>query len=262
MLPELRLIRALVGINLASAMEYRVSFISQIIGMAVNNGVMLVFWFIFFDRFGTIEGYAFEEMFLLFGLVALSYGVAHTLAGNIGGHLAYLIAQGRLDYYLVFPRRLLPHILFSRMQISAVGDLLFGLVCVALAIGADGWRWVWALLGTGLAAAVIVAYGVIAGSLSFFMGNSQNASHQMMGSLVTFGLYPMSFFSGGARLVLFTLLPAGFIGAVPVQLVQEPSGRVLLGLLAATAVFWLIAITLFQVGLRRYESGNALNVNV
>ncbi|MBK8433375.1 MAG: ABC-2 family transporter protein [Chloroflexi bacterium] len=170
MLPELRLIRALVGINLASAMEYRVSFISQIIGMAVNNGVMLVFWFIFFDRFGTIEGYAFEEMFLLFGLVALSYGVAHTLAGNIGGHLAYLIAQGRLDYYLVFPRRLLPHILFSRMQISAVGDLLFGLVCVALAIGADGWRWVWALLGTWLAAAVIVAYGVIAGSLSLLYG--------------------------------------------------------------------------------------------
>ncbi len=85
---EIRFLRALLGVNLASAMEYRASFISQIVGMFVNNGIYFVFWLIFFDRFGTVRGYGMSEIFLLFGLVAFSFGLGHMFAGNVGANLA------------------------------------------------------------------------------------------------------------------------------------------------------------------------------
>ncbi|MEJ2749949.1 MAG: hypothetical protein P8183_18875 [Anaerolineae bacterium] len=34
---ELKFLKTLAGINLASAMEYRASFLSQIFGMMINN---------------------------------------------------------------------------------------------------------------------------------------------------------------------------------------------------------------------------------
>ena len=49
---ELSFLKALFVVNLSSAMEYRASFITQIVGMLINNGIYFVFWLLFFDRFG------------------------------------------------------------------------------------------------------------------------------------------------------------------------------------------------------------------
>jgi ABC-2 type transport system permease protein len=259
---ELLFLRELILLNLASAMEYRASFISQIVGMFLNNGIYFVFWLIFFDKFGTVRGYQIDDIYLLFAIVALGYGLAYMFAANTGPNLAYLIAQGRLDYYLVLPRRLLPHVIFSRMSVSTMGDVTFGLVAYLFTGRFHpveiGLFLVTAVLG-GL---VLVAFSVIMGSLAFFLGNAQQLSQQATGAVVTFALYPHTLFSGGARLLLFTLLPAGFIGAVPVEVVKERDPLLLGVLLLAAGVSWGVATAVFYLGLRRYESGSALNVNV
>jgi ABC-2 type transport system permease protein len=94
------------------------------------------------------------------------------------------------------------------------------------------------------------------------MGNAQQMSTQAMNAVLTFSLYPNSLFSGPARFVLFTLIPAGFIGAVPVEIVKERSLVLLLGLMGAAVIIWVVAAVVFYVGLRRYESGSAINVNI
>lgn len=259
---ELSFLKALVSVNLASAMEYRVSFISQIVGMFINNGIYFLFWLIFFNRFGGVRGYELQDVFLLFALVALGYGLAFMFAGNTGPFLAQIIAQGRLDYYLVFPRNLLLHVIFSRMSVSTIGDLSFGLVAYLFTGRVNLTQFGLFLLAGCLSALVLAAFNVIAGSLAFYMGNAQYASEQMANAVLTFSLYPNTLFSGLARLIMYTVLPAAFVGAVPVDIVRQGSLRLLPGLVLATVVLWMIAIALFYVGLRRYESGSALNVNL
>lgn len=259
---ELSFLKALVGVNLASAMEYRASFLSQIVGMVINDGIYFVFWLIFFDQFGTVRGYNTDEIYLLFSVVTFGFGLAHILAGNVGPHLAYLIAQGRLDYYLVFPRNLLVHVVFSRMMVAALGDLVFGLIAYLFTGLFEPLQILYFLLASILGALIFIAYGVIAGSLAFYMGNAQNASQQMWGAMVTFALYPNVLFTGASRLVLFTLIPAAFVGAVPVRIVQEGNLGLLLALLGVAVLFWALATAVFYLGLRRYESGSAINVNV
>lgn len=259
---ELIFLKALAGVNLASAMEYRASFISQIVGMFINNGIYFVFWIIFFDRFGTVRGYNTGEIFLLFAIVTLGYGLAFMFAGNTRQNMAYLIAQGRLDYYLVFPRNLLLHVVFSRMIVSTIGDISFGLIAYTftgrfhpLEIGLF-------LLSAVLVALIFVAFSIIAGSLAFYMGNAQHASQQITNAMLTFALYPNSLFSGFSRLMLYTLIPSAFVGAVPVEIVKGRDGMLLLALLGMALVMWGVATAVFYYGLRRYESGSAINVNV
>ncbi len=259
---ELTFLRALTAVNLSSAMEYRASFITQILGMFVNNGIYFIFWLIFFQQFGDVRGYQMDDIYLLFAIVAFGHGIGYMFAANTGANLAYLIAQGRLDYYLVLPRNLLVHVIFSRMSVSTIGDVSFGLVAYLFTGRFHPLEILLFLVASLLAGLVFVGFLLIVGSLAFFMGNARYFSAQMSNAVLTFSLYPNTLFSSAARLLLFTLIPAGFIGAVPVEVVKNRNGLLLLGLVGAVLVMWGVGTAVFYVGLRRYESGSALNVNI
>jgi ABC-2 type transport system permease protein len=258
---ELLFLRDLVAMNLSSAMEYRASFISQIVGMLINNGIYFVFWLIFFDKFGAVRGYDIRDIYLLFAIVTLGYGLAFMFAGNSGAQLAYLIAQGRLDYYLVLPRNLLLHVVFSRMSVSTIGDVTFGLIAYLFTGRFHPLEIMLFFLVSVLAGSIMIAFTVIAGSLAFFLGNAQQLSQQATNGLLTFSLYPQPLFSGMTRFLLYTLIPAAFIGGVPVEIVKGRSLPQLAGLLLVAALMWLVATAVFYTGLQRYESGSALNIN-
>jgi ABC-2 type transport system permease protein len=259
---ELSFLRALTAVNLASSMEYRASFLSQILFMFINNGIYFVFWLIFFNQFGAVRGYDIGDIYLLFAIVAFSFGIGSLFAGNTGANLAYLIAQGRLDYYLVLPRNLLLHIIFSRMNVSAVGDISFGLFAFLFAARFQLLDWLLFLAVSIPAALIFIGFATIAGSLAFYMGNAQYASQQMTNAIITFSLYPHTLFSGATRFLLYTAIPAFFIGAVPVEIIKGREGALLLGMWAVVLLIWSLTAAIFYNGLRRYESGSAINVNV
>ena len=70
----------------------------------------------------------------------------------------------------------------------------------------------------------------------------------------------MNLFSGVVRLLLFTVIPAGFISFIPLQLLHQFTWPLLGGMIGFTALIVVIAVTLFECGLRRYESGNLLGM--
>jgi ABC-2 type transport system permease protein len=251
----------LIRLNLASNMEYRASFLSQAVGMFLNNGIYFVFWLLFFDRFQEIRGYQIQQIYLLFAVVALGYGMAFTFAGN-APLVAQLIAQGRLDYYLTLPRPVLTHLLFSRMDPITVGDLTFGCIAYLFTGRFDPLSILLFLVCSALAGVIFVSFFALTGCLSFFIGNATNWAFHASNMVVTFSLYPFGLFQGVIRLILFTLVPAAFVGAVPVQIVETHS-LVLLGGMAAVALISVQVLSLvFRIGLRRYESGSALNINI
>ena len=259
---EFRFLRNLVAVNLASALEYRVSFISQIVGMFINNGIYFLFWLLFFDRFGNVRGYELQDVFLLFTMVSMGFGLAFMFAGNTGPFLAEIIAQGRLDYYLVFPRNLLTHVIFSRMSISTIGDLSFAAVAYLFTGRFHPMEiLLWLVCGV-LAALVLAGFSVISGSLAFFIGNARSVSQEATSAIMIFSMYPNTLFSGGARVLLYTLIPAFFVGAMPVEIIKTRSLSMLLMLMLAVVMIWTVAVCIFYWGLRRYESGSAINVNM
>jgi ABC-2 type transport system permease protein len=253
---SLRLLLACARFNLAAAMEYRGAFISQCVGMAVNNAFMMLFWLFYFDRFPGIEGWTWRELILLWGIVATSVGIGATVFGN-SVRLAGLIAEGQIDYYLTMPRNVLLHVLVSRMSLSGWGDFSFGLVALGVAVT---WLGIEALplavLLALLSCAIFVAFTVIAGSLAFFIGNAETAAQQARDAALNFSLYPGPIFQGWVKVILMTAIPAGFIAHIPVEVLRDFDPALLGALTGFAALIWAIALAVFSAGLRRYESGN------
>jgi ABC-2 type transport system permease protein len=109
-------------------------------------------------------------------------------------------------------------------------------------------------------ALVFVGFSVFVGSLSFFLGDASSLADQWRAAMLTFSTYPAVLFEGAVKLLLFTLLPAGFVSYLPVQALRDLS-LADAGLALAGACGVLVAgVAVFYVGLRRYESGNLMEM--
>lgn len=258
---ELKFLLAIWNANLQSAMEYRVSFVSQMIGMMVNNFIYFAIWIIFFDRFKDVRGWGVNDMYVTFGVLASAFGLVSLLFGN-AFMISDIISKGRLDYYLSMPRPVLLHTVASRMIASGMGDFAYGFLSYALS-GYFTWdglaRFV---LATLLAAAVFAAFLILTQSLSFWLGMMSNFSNLALNAMLTFGIYPITLFDNYAKLILFTIIPAALMGALPAEFIRTFTWKTLGELLLGATGFLGLAMLVFRAGLRRYESGSAIQIEV
>lgn len=245
--------------NLMSAMAYRGAFFLQVFGMMLNNAMLLFFWWALFNRLPTLRGWNLAQVMILYGIVAFGFGAANVVCGN-AFLVARIIVQGDLDYYLALPADPLVHLLGSRMSLSAWGDLVFGLAVFLIAAPGQWESLPLFVLLSLLAGLVIVAFSVLVGSLAFWVGNADNLATQAINALITFGLYPVEIFPGVVQWLLYTLIPAAFVGSVPAGLLSDFHWGRLAALVAFTAGIVLAARAVFRWGLRRYESGNLVTV--
>ena len=191
----------------------------------------------------------------MYGIVAAAYGLTVTFAGGVR-YLGQLIDDGGLDTLLTQPKPVLVYALGMRSQASGLGDLFSGLIFIAWS-GQVSWRGAPTLAAVIVGSALVfLASGIVFFSLAFWLGKVDTVARQLWELLITFSLYPEPLFGGMLRLVLFTVLPAGFVGYIPARIVHAPSAANA-ALLAAGAVLYLAtAVQLFNLGLRRYASGS------
>ena len=258
---ELKFLFAVWKANLQSVMEYRVAFLTQVIGMMLNNFIYFAIWIVFFDRFKDVRGWGINDMYVTFGVLASSFGLVSLLFGN-SFLLGEIINNGRLDYYLSLPRPVLLHAVSSRMISSGMGDFTYGFLSYALS-GQFTWdgslRFILAIL---LAAVVFASFLTLINSLAFWMGIVSSFTNLMVNAMITFGIYPYSLFDNYAKLILFTLVPAALMGAVPAEFITQFSWQTLAQLLLGAMIFLGLAVTVFRLGLKRYESGSAIQIEV
>lgn len=244
-------------VNLASAMAYRVSFLSQTIFMFLNDVLLLFIWWVLLERFPDIGGWGMSEIWLMWGLSAGGFGLMAIFCGN-SYQFGELIAAGQLDYYLALPKNPLLHILVSRMNMSGAGDLIFGLLIGAMGCYATRASYLLFLLFMTTSGAILAGFFSIWQCLPFFIGRGDVVGRQIGESLISFSTYPGTIFQGAARFITHFVIPAGFAVYLPVELLASFTWKGLLSVLLAALVVWVIAVLVFHTGLRRYESGNQM----
>jgi ABC-2 type transport system permease protein len=255
----LRFLWALFSTNLKATTALRGSFLLSMTFMALNNLTFFVFWWVLFGRVGQVRGWRGPEVELLFGVSAAGFGLMQaTLGGAV--HLSRFIDEGVLEPLLTQPKPTLLYALGCRSQASGFGDLLSGLVFMAVS-GYVSWATLpLALFGVLASALIYSATCVLFFSMAFWLSRTHQLSRQLLDLTITFSLYPDALFGGGLRLLLFSVLPAGFVAYLPARLVRTASlaDFALLGL-AAAGYLWL-AVRVFRSGLRRYSPGSRFGV--
>ena len=248
-------------LNLKTAIEYRLSFLGQFFGMIINDVFWLMFWYIFFSRIKDVKGWEFHDVILLFAMAAFAFGLSFGLLAN-SSSISTLIEEGGLDYYLVLPKDPLLNILLGRVSVSAMGDLVFGLIALVAVKGFSPLVIV-KFIGAGILAGIILSsFTVTVHSLTFFIKRGNSLGKLIVEALLCFSTYPMALFQGTVKIFLFTLLPAGFISTFPVSIVKNFTWEKVLILAAVAVLFVLISRCVFYTGLKRYTSGNLITARL
>ncbi|HBY19692.1 MAG: hypothetical protein A2Y24_08380 [Clostridiales bacterium GWE2_32_10] len=245
-------------LNISASMEYKVSFILQIVLMILNNASFLIVWGALFTVNKSIGGYEFKDVMLLWAISSSSFGFCYVLFGN-GRKVMSLIINGELDVYLLQPKNLLFNVLVSETSISAIGDILYGYI-ILIILGADIKLWAMFSLFVVVSGIIMAMFGVIIHSLTFYLNNIKEFINNMEMLAVSFSIYPEGIFGGFVKLLLYTVIPTGFMVYIPVSVMRQFDMGLFLEVIAFAVFETIAAIVIFNSGLKRYGSGNMMNM--
>lgn len=252
---NLRFFGAQLRTSLRAAVALRGAFLIELTFMALNNLIFFTFWWALFLRVPNIRGFDLADVAVLFGLVAVSYGLHVVLAGG-ASELGRMIVDGELDTYLTRPKPALVAVLGSRSRASGMGDIASGLVLI-VGFGRLSWSSLpWSVLAVAVSTVILTATVTSFFCLAFYLGQVRALVQLAFEMLLNFSLYPKVLFGGLIKGLMFTVIPAAYVGHLPASLVRTPSVLSALLLVLIACVYWFGACLLFRRGLERYNSGS------
>ena len=257
---QMRVCLLSVKYNIMREMVNKVTFLTNICFMLLNNATFLVQWIILLRLREDVGGYTMREIMLLWGLTATSFGLSHILFARVFS-LSELIIKGKLDSFLVQPKNVLVSMLTSSTDISAIGDFLYGVVIVCICRPGVGGFFLFLLFAvTG--AVIFTSFALLLGSLSFWFVRMDMVQDQMVMNIVSFATYPDGIFNGVTRFLLYFVIPAGMTVWHPVHMLVRFEAGMLFTVLGYAGGLTALAVAVFYKGLKRYASGNLMEARL
>lgn len=233
----------------------------QIMSMCFNDAMLIMLWVIFFKQFPSVHGWCFEDSALL---LAISWTAFSILSFWCGGLFDFsrLVCSGQLDQWLVLPRPVLWHIATSKCNFWDLGTFLvtIGLFYVSGYVTVATVPLIIILLMS--AALVTFNFIVMIHTCSFFCGDITYAIDKLLRTFFDLVFFPPPILNGFLRFVIIFIIPAFFVGVVPVSLIKEFQWTAFGTLLMFCVCQTFCTAVFFKAGLRRYESGNLINVKL
>ena len=234
------------------------TFFSNIIFMVLNNACFIVQWVILYAIKDNVGGYSFRQVLLLWGLAAGGYGVSHFFFKE-SFKLSTDINSGKLDNYLVQPKNVLLSLITSGVEVSALGDILYGIIMVFI-YGFSIETLLLFILFSITSGLIITSIAVIGGSLAFWFGKSDILADTATSLMTNFATYPEGIFKGFVKILFYTIIPLGISNYLPIQIMSDFNIYYFLIVIFITILLVVIAFIVFYQGLKKYSSTNLMNV--
>lgn len=254
----------LIGAQLKSQMQYRVSFLLALVGsFAVNLaefGVVLVL----FSRVPLMAGWSLAEVGLLYGISGTAFAVADTFAAALDSFQVHIV-RGTFDRVLVRPRGALFQVISEDFALRRIGRVAQG--ALVLAIASHNLPVAWsadkvAVLIAALVCGTVIYFSifVLGAAFCFWTTQGKEATHAFTYGGDALASYPMDIYQGWLRRFFTFVVPLAFVNYQPaLYLLDRPDP---LGLPAMARLLSPLAGLLmaglawygWRLGIRRYQS--------
>lgn len=261
---ELRMAVFYIKANIYAAAELRVSFVMQVVGMMLNNTTFIIIWLLFFTVFGSINGWGGIDVIALQGFIAVIFGIAYAFFAGVRV-LPQAINNGVFDSVLLTPRMLYLRILTLGTATSAIGDILYGLLCLGIYCVLAGLSFVQIFLLFSLlipATIILINFALIAACVGFLLPDADDLVKNIVELLMGPSMYPPALYQGGMRFFFLFIIPAISVAGLPVESVKHFD-------LGSVGIVWLLAgmwtvlgIWVLHQGVKHYESGNLTGARI
>ena len=257
---QIKVLMLSVKYNIMRQMVNKVTFITNIIFMILNNASFIVQWIILFSLKDEIGGYTIKEVILLWGMAAGVFGISHILFYK-AFELPDLIINGKLDTFLVQPKNVFLSVISSDTSISAIGDLIYGYICL-LIYGFSIKNFILFTLFSVTGGIILTAFASIVGSLCFWITKGDILAESLTNVMINFATYPGTIFKTGIKLILYTVIPVGIANYLPVDTILNFNNGGFLYIIMFTILITILAFIIFNKGLKRYSSSNLMSSRI
>lgn len=238
--------------------QYRADLAISLVASLIHDGSTLLFLTGVFANIHRLEGWSFQEMVLIWGLVVVTRNLANGLL-DVPHRIHGYIRRGDLDRLLVRP----PAPLFQiagegGFTLPALGRVLVGMAAILTVLPGLQLPW-WGVLYLPLAAigGVLIMFSLqmVVACLNFWF-----ISAQSLLSTVTwmnqFGEYPVTILALPLRFLFTWVLPYAMMSFYPAAFLLRGDEYRLYGLLVPliALLFLGLALSAWRVGLRNYQS--------
>ena len=238
----------------------KVTFISNIIFMILNNASFIIQWIILYTLKENIGGYTFKQVILLWGLAAATFGFSRFFFKE-AFNLSDIINKGTLDQFLIQPKNVLISCITSRVDVSAIGDMIYGYIMLVI-YGLSLKSFLLFTLFTITGGLILTAITILFSSLSFWFGKVELLANTVNNLMISFATYPEGIFKGIVKILFYTIIPIGFVNFIPVQLITNFDIKLILLVISVNILIVSLAFLVFYRGLKKYSSSNLMNVRV
>jgi ABC-2 type transport system permease protein len=239
----------------------RGAFLLESALMITNNLIFFSMWWIFFQQFHDVGGWGINDMAASMAILSGAYGLANICFGGVK-NLGIVILSGDLDPFMTQPKNLLIHLIGSKSHSKGWGHIMTAVILISLTEFASGIKLLLTLLLILTGTLILTSFGIIVHSLTFWFGQIESISQKYLDSFFLFSLYPTNIYSGLLQIIMFTLIPAGLIGYIPVELLRNFSWVGMTILLLSSGCLCIFSFFFFHLGLKRYESGNQFGIRL
>ncbi len=258
------LYRRLLAAQLRSEMQYRASFVAELIGNLFVTGLDFALVAILLLRFNAIGGWTLPEVVFLYGTSAVSFSLAELLVGAFDNFETWVV-RGEFDRVLLRPLPVVFQMLTGAFAARRIGRLTQGLIALGLAFHLLQPAWPpghWLFFAVTLAGGALffIAIFVLGATLAFWSPQTHEVAN-----IFTYGgqfmtSYPMHIYEAWLRSLFTFVIPMAFINYYPALFllgkpdpVGLPDWTPFLSPFIAAAVF-SVALAAWRVGVRHYQS--------
>lgn len=247
-------------ISIKNMLEFKTSNIIEMISSLLNTSVWLMFWGVFFGRFGSTTIWKFEYIFSIWASLSIALCLVDGLFSNVR-ELPQMIYDGRLEFFMLHPINLCFHLLIARMEIIKFVEG-FIWMCAYAFFANTIHQFLIFLLITLLISILMLGYLILISSLSFFLKSSQGIVDELFNAFITFSTYPYYIFNKYIKIILFLIIPAGFISFVPIEILYNDSNLWIGITTVVGCLITILGLILFKTGLKYYEGSSSINQRV
>jgi ABC-2 type transport system permease protein len=260
----LRLYGRYIGISIRGQMQYPGPFIATSIGAFAATITDFVAIWALFARFRQVEGWRFEEVALLYGVISVAFALADALTRGFDVFGEQFVKTGDFDRLLVRPRSTILQLLGYELRATRIGRLAQGVLAWSVGMHLVGLESTWIVSATLLFAvlggiALFSGILVLQATLAFWTVESLEIANTLTYGGVEAAQYPLDVYGRWFRAFITFVVPLGCVSYYPVAAVLgHVDARGLAGWLRMTPIFGFAflgaSIFVWRYGLRRYTS--------
>ena len=248
------------GQQMKAILAYEADFVVMLFSAVIVQIAGFLFIWTIFQRIPTINGWSMWQVVMMYALIFVTEGVG-SLFFEGTWRLSYLVYTGQFDQMLVRPLSPIVQVLANAVGFNGLGNIVTGLVLIVIGILNTPVQWtpgrlLMLVILVASAATIRVAINLGSAASAFWIKAPWSMVPMFVHQLGEFAKYPITIYSVAVQALIVIAVPFAFVSFFPTAFIFGVEAWSIQGLLTPLVAIYsvVMAVWLFRVGLRRYES--------